>query len=395
VPVAPSRTGLPHSSEWQTGMYLRELRLHNFRNHLGSTFEFAPGVNALVGKNGQGKTNVLEAISYLSLTKSFFSAADAIVLRLGEDTFAVDGIMVPRRGNPSAVHVGYDRRSEQKTYAVNTIRQERLASVIGMFPIVVLSPEKNGITFGGPAERRKFLDVLLSQLSRAYVEDSLEYRRVLRQRNRVLNEAAGSGSIRAGVLDPWTAELVCYGSRIVYRRQQFMLEFCRYVQSAFADLAGSAEESGLRYVSACAAREDVSQEAVAAAMTAELDRRRDEEWRRGVSLVGPHRDDLALTINGLEIQRYASQGQHKTFLVALKIAEFHFLRERKEEEPLFLLDDVFSELDGERSGRMLRLVAGLGQTFITTTENAVLGSELPWDSDNRRYFIEQGTARPA
>ncbi len=374
-------------------MVVDSLHLKNFRNHAESAFTFGRGINALLGANGQGKTNVLEAVSYLSLTKSFFAAGDGTVLKVGEEGFEVEGRILSGTGAESRVRVGFDRRLDQKTYTVNRMRQERLADVIGMFPMVVLSPEKNAITFGGPSERRKFVDLLLSQSSKVYFEDLLEYRRVLKQRNRILSDFARSGGAPEAALVPWTTELVRYGSRIVQRRQEFLREFEAYVRDAYLQLAGGAEEPGVRYVSSCASAGGVSPEAVSGRMEEELHARRDEERRRGLSLVGPHRDEVALSLNGLAIHSYASQGQHKTLLVALKIAEFMYLKQRRDETPLLLLDDVFSELDESRSRRILEIGGELGQILLTTTEESTLRGEIAWNDDNRRYLIEQGTAR--
>lgn len=375
-------------------MYIEEVRLRNFRNHAETVLDFGQGINVLWGRNGQGKTNILEAISYLSLTKSFYASSDATAVRFGTDAFEVDGEIVTASGVRYTVQVTYDRVTGEKIFTVNNARPESLASVIGTFPVVVLSPENNSITFGGPAARRRFMDLTLSQVSRVYLDDMLEYRRVLRQRNRLLSDARATGGTNTSVLEPWTLSLVQYGSRIVKRRQEFVAEFKGYIERSYRTLVSSGEEPAIEYATFGSLTGDATVEEIAVRMEAESRERAAEEFRRGSTLVGPHRDELRLSINGAALQQYASQGQHKTFLVALKTAEFFYLQERRRESPIFLLDDLFSELDEGRSGRILELVAGLGQTIITTTGERVLDESAEWNDHLRRFIIENGASRP-
>ena len=374
-------------------MRIAEVRLRNFRNHADTLLEFGGGINVLSGKNGQGKTNILEAISYLSLTKSFYASSDETAVRFGTDSFDVEGVIIAGSGLRYTVQVSYGLRGGEKAFAINSTRPESLASVIGTFPVVILSPENNAITFGGPAARRRFVDLTLSQISRVYLEDILEYRRILRQRNRLLSDARVGGSASASALEPWTVSLVHYGSRIVKRRQEFVGEFKGYIDRGYKTLVSMGEEPALEYVSFRPLPEGASTEEIAELMFNEVKARAAEELRRGVTLVGPHRDEVRLSINGAALQQYASQGQHKTFLVALKTAEFFYLQERRGEAPIFLLDDLFSELDEGRSRRILDFVSDLGQTIITTTGGRVLEDTEGWNDHLRRFIIENGTSR--
>ena len=392
--MAPPATGLPHSRMEPGDMIVTGIRLRNFRNHTDSTLDFGEGINALLGDNGEGKTNVLEAVSYLSLTKSFYAATDATVLQIGKEAFNLEGRILSSSGLSNVVRVVYSRMPAEKSYEVNGSRPERLSSVIGRFPIVILSPENSAITFGGPAERRRFVDLILSQVSPAYLEALLEYRRVLKQRNRVLSDARARGAGIAGLIEPWDVSLVRHGSLIVERRRAFVEEFAMYVSRSYHDLVEVGERPEIAYVSTCLPTEAASREEIERYMNVRLEERRGEEMRRGLTLVGPHRDELGLAINGIPVHQYASQGQHKTFLVALKVAEFHFVRERSGERPIFLLDDMFSELDSRRSSRILALASGLGQTVITTTDERSFRNAVLWSGQNRRYLVERGTCRP-
>lgn len=374
-------------------MLIEEVRLRNFRNHAETVLDFGQGINVLWGRNGQGKTNILEAISYLSLTKSFYASSDSTAVRFGTDAFEVEGDIVAGAGMRYKVQVRYGLPAGEKTFTVNSARPESLASVIGTFPVVILSPENNAITFGGPTARRKFMDLTLSQVSRVYLEDVLEYRRVLRQRNRLLTEARSTGANIASALDPWTISLAHYGGRIVKRRQEFVEEFRGYIERSYRTLVSSGEDPAIEYASFAPIPGNASAEEIGQLMLDQLKARAGEEYRRGSSLVGPHRDELRLSINGAALQQYASQGQHKTFLVALKTAEFFYLQERRGEAPIFLLDDLFSELDEGRSSRILELVAGLGQTIITTTGERALEEKEGASDHLRRFIIENGTSR--
>jgi DNA replication and repair protein RecF len=376
-------------------MTVAAVRVRNFRNHHASSLEFGDGINALLGDNGEGKTNILEAISYLSLTKSFYASGDATALRIGEDGFEIEGSIVSGAGVAHHVRVAYDAQAGTKSYEIDGARPERLSSVIGRFPIVILSPENGAITFGGPAERRKFMDLILSQLSPAYLETLSDYRRVIRQRNRVLLGARMQGGLPDRLLEPWNESLALHGSILVHRRRSFVEEFGDYVVRAYGDLVEGEEETpGVRYECSCrTGNESVPKDAIAEEIRGLLRRNQGEDLKRGTTLVGPHRDNLVFTLGGIPVQQYASQGQHKSLLVALKVAEFTYLRERREERPMLLLDDVFSELDNRRSARILYLAGMLGQTIITTTDARSFGNAVVWNEANRRFTVERGTCR--
>jgi DNA replication and repair protein RecF len=372
-------------------MIVQRLQLQRFRNHASTEVALGSHVNGLVGNNGQGKTNILEALSYLSLTKSFFGTTDRTVLQHGAASFELIGQVQDAGGKTHTVQIVYDRETNQKMVSVNGVRAESMASVIGLFPVVVLAPEHGKITAGSPGERRKFIDMVLSQLSRSYLEDMLEYRRVLKQRNKILAEARVEGRDPSRALEPWTESLALHGSRIVMRRAEFVRALVPYVRETHRALAGGTEEPSLSY--ACSAGGGVTAEDAYGRMLEELHRRAGEERRRGLSLVGPHRDDLRLLLDGVEVQPYASQGQHKTLLVALKIAECLYLRERSEEPPSLLLDDLFGELDPRRSRRILAMVSELGQTVIAATDAALFQDAIVWNERNRRFVVENGTCR--
>jgi DNA replication and repair protein RecF len=370
---------------------IRELHVQQFRNHAQTDAVFTGGINAVLGDNGEGKTNLLEAISYLCLTKSFFGSTDGTVLRVGSTRFQVSGELEADAGIRYHVAVAYDHVEGSKNFSINKSPVEKFAQVVGQFPIVILSPESGAITTGGPADRRRFLDFVISQASKLYLEDLLEYRRVLRQRNRVLFDARAGRANGADVLEPWDQELVDRGVRITNRRKKFVEEFQPFVHEAYGRIAGGVEKPAISYCPSVSAGEEAAEEELRTLFFQELKRKAQEERRLGLTLVGPHRDELELTINTLGVRSHASQGQHKTFLIALKIAEFLYLQKMRDERPILLLDDIFTELDNHRSERLLELTQSVGQAFVTATSVSVFPRDFDWAGTNKRFFVHKGT----
>jgi DNA replication and repair protein RecF len=385
--------GLPRKYK-QENMKLLRLRLVDFRNHPESCIEFGSGINAIVGMNGQGKTNVLEAISYISLTKSFFTAPDATVARIGTDGFELMAELVGDTGVAHQVRVTYARSSGEKEVVINRLPPESMRSVIGRFPLVVLSPEHHAITTGGPAERRRFIDLLLSQISQSYLADLVEYRRIVRQRNHILALGRNGGVVRTEDIEPWTESLVQQGVRIMRKRSEFVAGFSPYMKQAYEQIAGVDESPSMEYIPSVSMNEGESDEELSHAFGSMLQMRVGDELRRGITLVGPHRDDLRFTLNKLPVQTYASQGQHKTMLVGLKVAEFRYLNDHRDERPVFLMDDVFGELDAHRAQHILSMVHSLGQAIITATDESVFHGSMEWSIDNRRIYVKNGSCSP-
>jgi len=214
-------------------MRLEQIDIRNFRNHAHTLLECGDGLNVLLGENGQGKTNVVEAVAYLSLTKSFYASSDAVVLRIGEDQFDLQGRFRADGGTHWVVDANYERPSGRKSISINKETAQTLASVVGQFPAVVLSPEQNGITFGAPTERRKFLDLALSQASSVYLEELLEYRRILRQRNKILLDAKLARRDCTELLEPWDTSLIQTGTSLMLRRIRFIEGFRGRVREAY------------------------------------------------------------------------------------------------------------------------------------------------------------------
>jgi DNA replication and repair protein RecF len=371
-------------------MRLINLRLQDFRNHSNSSFEFGDGINILLGDNGQGKTNVIEAISYLCLTKSFYAGSDALVLSFAKEIFTVEGTFVFEHGAECTVRVAYAGAQSEKVFTINKKQIEPFSSVIGKFPIVVCSPEHGPITTGAPSERRKFIDFIISQSSAIYFHDLLEYRRVVKHRNKILFDAKILRRDAGILLEPWDEQLVALGSAIITKRLTFVDEFQSYISSAYHRLVGGEEEPTIEYKPLLKFEHGLTEEQIQHTLRLALQQKRYEEQRTGTTLVGPHRDELSMQINGLDLRKFASQGQHKTYLVALKMGEFFYLKDRCNETPMLLLDDVFSELDESRAARLLSFAGELSQTFITSTNPNLFEGAHSTEREDKKFFIHNG-----
>ncbi|HYQ87962.1 MAG TPA: DNA replication/repair protein RecF [Bacteroidota bacterium] len=372
-------------------MHLTNLRLRHFRNHVDSSFQFGSGTNLLLGDNGEGKTNVLEAISYLCLTKSFYASSDALALGFGGEMFEVGGTFVSGGGSEHHIRVAYTRSPVvEKVVTVDRRHVEPFTSMIGRFPIVISSPEYAAIIAGAPMERRKFIDLVISQSSSAYLQHLIDYRKVLRHRNRILKEARIEGRDCSELLVPWDEQLIGSGSALTHRRAKFVREFQEFVSSSYHHLVGSAEEPAIDYKPMIRISGGSTEAEIGTMLEANLEQMRSIEMRAGVTLIGPQRDEIVFKINGLDVRDYASQGQQKTFLIALKMAEFFYLKDRSGETPILLLDDIFSELDEHRAKELLHFVEGLSQTFITSTTPRFFENGAAMDDSHKRFLIRKG-----
>jgi DNA replication and repair protein RecF len=351
-------------------MRLRSLRLRYFRAHADSHLVFGPGLNLLVGPNGRGKTNVLEAIYVLCLSKSFLGVEDRHLVQFGRPFFELEGVFETDQGAERTVRVQYHPETG-KRFWINMAPLERLADLVGRFPVVVFAPHDRRLTMDGPEERRRFLDTVISQASPLYLEDLLAYRRAMRQRNALLwAHRHERGTAWLEVLEPWNYALIHYGSRIVWRRMQFVEAFQDLLRRAYEQVAQVSEEPRIRYRPSFALEGAASLEEVAERFGTALRDIWPLERRQARTLLGPHRDELIFYLDDIEVRRYASQGQHRTLLLALKWAQYAYLEAVLEERPLLLLDDVLGDLDAHRSAAFLQVLArgGFGQVFLSATE---------------------------
>jgi len=372
-------------------MILSRLRLTHVRNHRHSEIDCPRGIVLLWGENGAGKTSVLEAVSMLCTTRSFVTAQDRTVLSRGEDAMQLHGDFLTDNGVAHTVSFSYPGPNNRKTLLLDNAPLESASELFGRFPLVTLSPQHRAITSGGPSERRGFLDFVVSQVHHTYLLDLIEYRRVLRHRNALLAAHDRSTPALESQLDPWDAALAACGVRIMRKRAAFISEYQPYFEDAMHRIVDGREVPTFRYRSS--AEIDCGDAGAAVAFRESLARCLNGDVRRGATSVGPHRDDLDILLNGMDVRAHASQGQHKTLLISLKAGEWFYLNDHLDERPMFLLDDVFSELDDERLSRILRILPALGQSFITTANQSFLQHVPALEGGRALYRVDGGTVR--
>lgn len=347
-------------------LVLRELRLRNFRNFESIELRFPAAGVAIIGDNGSGKTNLLESAHYLEIFRSFRGAADDQLVRFGAEAFHVRGLFEEQgSGRSIEIAAGYEPRTHRKRVVVDGSEVDRLGDAIGRIGTVIFSPSDVEIVAGAPGERRRFLDIVLSLNVRGYLDALQRYRHVLRQRNALLREG------RSGdVLPPWDAALVEAGAQIIVDRASWVESHATRFAEIFAAIGGGAA-GALSYDSDVPLEGVPTKEVAAAAFDARLGRVAQRERERGVTLAGPHRDDLSLTMGSggsvVDLRQYGSGGQVRTGAIALRMIEAESVLESRGFRPLLLLDDVFAELDPGRSRRILELFGGdrHGQVLLT------------------------------
>jgi len=355
-------------------VFLKRLELINFRNYAHLDLNFIQSLNILIGENAQGKTNILEAILFIALSRSARTSRDAELVRWEESLARVHGEVDRRRREKVHIDITLDR-SGHKTFKVNNIPKSRLAEVIGQVNVVMFSPQDREIISGEPAARRRFLNLAIAQTHPDYYFNLACYNKVLSQRNRLL-KSFHSATSDGALLEAWDEQLLTYGSRLIAIRERVVSQLSRCAALTHHKLAGGREHLEVFYRSNVHL-DGASQEAdLRAAYAAELRRWRKEEIRRGMTLVGPHRDDLKLLINRAEARMYGSQGQQRTAVLALKLAEVNLVREWIGESPILLLDDVMSELDDSRRQQVMALTDEVEQILITCSQQQTFSDAI-------------------
>lgn len=359
-------------------MILSRLSIVNFKNIAQADLEFSPGLNCFLGNNGMGKTNLLDALYYLSFCKSATMVIDSQNIRHGEDFFMIQGLYDCGDDTSEEIYCGMKRR-QKKVFRRNKKEYTRLSDHIGLIPLVMISPSDSILIQGGSDERRRFLDMVISQFDKVYLDCLIRYNKALQQRNALLKQEITDPTM----YEIWEEQMAQAATGIYMARRRFLDEFIPVFQEFYALISGGDEPVGLTYVSHME-RGDLCP------LLAEV---RNRDLILGHTSRGAHKDELEMMLGEYPMRRIGSQGQNKTFLVALKLAQFDYLNRNGHTTPLLLLDDIFDKLDSRRMERIISLVSQerFGQIFVTDTNREYLDAIVRRTGGDYRLFgVENG-----
>ncbi len=362
-------------------MFLQKLSIVNFKNYQQADIEFSPKLNCFVGRNGVGKTNIFDSIYYLCLCKSYFNIIDSQNIKYNEELSVIQGDFVIN-GKKEAVYCGI-QRNKRKIFKRNKKEYNRLSDHIGLLPVVMISPADSNLITGGSEERRKFINGVIVQFDKNYLEDLIKYNRLISQRNKLLKDMAVSGSYPDETLAVYDEQIVPVGERIYEKRVTFAEKLVPIFQKYYDFISLGKEKVELIYQSQLAEGDFAGQ----------LKHSGEKDRFLQFTTVGVHKDDLILNLQGINIKRNGSQGQQKTYLVALKLAKFDFIKEINKIRPILLLDDVFDKFDESRVKQIIKLVSddNFGQIFISHTSGERMRAVLKdISTEYRLFFIQDG-----
>ncbi len=362
-------------------MFLQKLSIVNFKNYQQADIEFSPKLNCFIGRNGVGKTNIFDAIYYLCLCKSYFNIIDSQNIKYNEELSVIQGDFI-MNGTKEAIYCGM-QRNKRKIFKRNKKEYNRLSDHIGLLPVVMISPADSNLITGGSEERRKFINGVIVQFDKNYLEDLIKYNRLISQRNKLLKDMAVSGSYPDETLAVYDEQIVPVGERIYEKRVTFAEKLVPIFQKYYDFISLGKEKVELIYQSQLAEGDFAGQ----------LKHSGEKDRFLQFTTVGVHKDDLILNLQGINIKRNGSQGQQKTYLVALKLAKFDFIKEINKIRPILLLDDVFDKFDESRVKQIIKLVSddNFGQIFISHTSGERMRAVLKdISTEYRLFFIQDG-----
>ena len=338
-------------------MWLKNITLLNFKNYSSAELGFSKTVNAFVGNNGAGKTNLLDAIHYLCLCKSYFNSIDSQQIKTNEDLFLVQGDF-DRKDKNEKITCGL-KRNQKKQFKRNKKEYDKLANHIGLFPVVMISPYDVNLIMDGSEERRRFIDNVISQTDSNYLDELIVYNKHLLNRNALLKQVAATRKLDVTLLQILDEQLVASGMKIFEKRKQFLLDFIPLFNQHYSYITNNAEQVALSYQS------QLNTQSFEELLAQSIEKDRVLER----TTTGIHKDELQFVIGEMALKKFGSQGQQKSFLIALKLAQYSYLQKFKGFKPLLLLDDIFDKLDDLRVRKLMEMVShhDFGQIFITDT----------------------------
>ena len=338
-------------------MYLRKLQINQFKNHSQTTFDFTAQVNCFVGDNGVGKTNILDAIHYLSHTKSYFNHIDSQNVQFTNEYFMLKGSFF-KNDSFDEIQCNY-KIGESKILKCNQKKYKRFSDHIGLFPSVIISPTDTNLILEGSEVRRKYLDSSIAQYKQSYLKVLINYNKLLKQRNALLKQFSDKGFFDQINLDIYDNKLIEFGVEIHKERVSFLNELTPVFNKYYSEISESKEVINLAYKS------QLNENEYSSLMKESLERDRASNFTQ----IGIHKDDIIFEMNGYPIKKIGSQGQQKSFLISLKLAQFEFVKNQIGFKPILLLDDIFDKLDDNRVLKLISFVdkGVFGQVFITDT----------------------------
>ena len=366
-------------------MYLKKLSLTNFKNYSRADYQFSDKINCFVGNNGVGKTNLLDAIHYLSFCKSYFNPIDSQNIRHEEDFFAIHGTCIRNDENTDQIQC-IQKRNHRKKFLFNKNEYDRFADHIGQFPLVMISPYDRDLINDGSETRRRYIDSMISQFDKLYLDDLVSYHKALFQRNALLKTFEEKHYFSEQEIEIWNEQMTRLGTSIYEKRKVFLDSFIPLFRHYFGFISCGDDSVDIRYLS------HLNDSNPGTILAESILRDRAAQY----STVGIHKDDLEFMISGYPVKRYGSQGQQKSFVIAIKLAQFDYTRRIKGYKPVLLLDDVFDKLDDLRVQQLIRLVSenNFGQVFITdTSEDRILKIFGSMEIDHKIFKLpgEAGT----
>ncbi|PYZ91804.1 DNA replication/repair protein RecF [Salipaludibacillus keqinensis] len=368
-------------------MHIDQLKLKNYRNYGQLTLSFQNRVNVILGENAQGKTNLMEAIYVLAMSKSHRTSRDKELIRWDQAFAKVEGHLTNRNG---PLHMEVVFSNQGKKVKLNHIEKKRLSDYIGSCNIVMFAPEDLTLVKGSPQIRRRFLDMEMGQIHPIYLYHLSQYHKVLKQRNQWLKNVQQK-KVKAdpAMLEVMTDQLLQSAAHVITKRYAFLEKLQSWAEPIHLEISRGKEKLEVIYAPSCHVSEEMDLSTMMIALKEEFSRVEERELQRGTTLIGPHRDDLTFIVNERNIQTYGSQGQQRTTALSLKLAEIELIKEKTGEYPILLLDDVLSELDDYRQTHLLNTIKGKVQTFVTTTSVDGIDHEMLREAET--FYVEEGS----
>lgn len=368
-------------------MFLEFIEVKQFRNYANVAIELDPSINVFIGENAQGKTNLLEAIYVLAMAKSHRTPHDKELIQWGESYAKIEGRV---NKNSGSIPLELTISGKGKKAKANHLERKRLSQYIGLCNVVMFAPEDLQLVKGSPSLRRRFLDIEIGQIQPIYLHSLSQYQKVLQQRNALLKQPNRKNDSVITMFDILTEQLIVLGSELIERRYRFIKHLRDWADQIHHSITNGREHLSIQYRSSVSeVSEDMDLSRIKEVLVKAFEHIKDKELDRGLTLIGPHRDDLEFFVNDKNVQTFGSQGQQRTTALSLKLAEIELIASEVGEYPLLLLDDVLSELDDLRQTHLLSTFKEKVQTIVTTTN--VSGIDHDMLKDARSFYVKEGT----